>query len=194
VIPGDLRGSFWFLQLSVTGRSRLACCYKICRAIGVRAAFATCISAHDLSLFVQFGERLSPRSAIFSRQQEVAVIEIGERIETMSEALPDGRRRRRGSTVARWSDQATGICVQRPPRGHGLVFRESKARGPQRWADTADELTATIPTVILIFSRGDDGCGPRRARQVPANHKRKPSVFVFEQQPAAFRRGVTCLL
>ena len=82
-------------------------------------------------------------------------------------------------------------CLYRLPVGP--VFRESKAR-PHRWADTANELTATIPRVILMLSRGDDGRGPRRARQVPANHKRKPSVFVFEQQPAAFRRGVTCLL
>jgi hypothetical protein len=45
----------------------------MCRAMGVRAAFVNA-SAHDLTLFVQFGERLSPRSAIFSRQQEVAVM------------------------------------------------------------------------------------------------------------------------
>jgi len=46
------------------------------------------------------------------------------------------------------------------------------------------------------------GDGPDQARealseereQVPANHKRKPSVFVFEWEPAAFGGGVTCLL
>jgi hypothetical protein len=37
-----------------------------------------------------------------------------------------------------------------------------------------------------------DAREPRKARQVLANHKRKPSVLFFELQRAAFTSGVTC--
>ena len=79
-------------------------------------------------------------------------------------------------------------CPYRLPVGP--VSRASKGHGPHRWAATADKLTATIPTVILMFSRGDDGRGPRF--QQITNENRLCSFLNVD--PAAFSGGVTCLL
>jgi hypothetical protein len=50
-------------------------------------------------------------------------------------------------------------------------------------ADARQHVVSTLRDALLecsIFLQGDHGREPRKARQVPANHKRKPSVFVFE--------------
>src|ERR1700756_3723784 len=90
-------------------------------------------------------------------------------------------RRRDGST--RGARGAIALLIATAAgswHGQGLAGRSKYSRGTLL---TNGELRAVRPAWGSILDV-----------VAPAKHKRKPSVFIFEQQPAAFTNGVTCLL